>query len=128
MKKRTLEILNRVADLLDQIPSEQLLDDMPVPDGDMIAQTDYTATFLHRRYLEFEQDPTMRRVYGAVLRADTILKRTDLQWRQRSQWRDWFMVEYYRNEWWKPDTVNGPGGKFRPADPRNWWPVQEEDV
>ena len=127
MKKTTLEILLKVADLLDQIPEGDLLEDKIIPDDDEKAQNDYTFAFRVREYRFFEKDPLLARIFGALLRTDAILAQQDLAYRQRSQWRDWFAARFYLAMWWKAEKLTGyDGKKFRIADPRNWFPMPEE--
>jgi hypothetical protein len=128
MKRSALEILQKVADLLDQIPDGGLLQEHIIPDDDDRALTDYTLGKLVRSYREFEKDPVMARIYGSFLRADMALALTDHSWRQRSQWRDWFMGNYLINRWWTPDMVTMPDGRrFRPTQPQNWLPLGEPE-
>jgi len=129
MKQAILETLMKVADLLDQIPEEGIFEEKIIPDDDIRAQTDYTIGKMVRTYREFEKDPKMARIYGSLLRIRRILYITDLPFRQRAQWEDWFMASYLVNKWWMPDIITlTENERMRPADPRNWFPlVVQED-
>jgi hypothetical protein len=132
MEEAVLKLLKEAAEKIEKIQfGSVVFEDEVVDPFRPLSMAHFTYRDLIRKYDALEKDPTMKKIFGAMLRIRVALALSEYPFRQRQEWEWWFMAVYRDAKYWDRWEIvnpNDPKQVFIPADPRNWQPAISEDV